>query len=303
MNRKRLLAVALVVFVVAMISGVAAWLSDDETQTDEMTPTELSIVLNEANWRPENASNVHPEDMIPQNPTVSNTGTASAYVFVEVRMAALRPGAYVANDTTLFELQAPTPLYLTRCRGAAHDPDWQELIGPVYDTASNAVTSVYAYGRQDRMTPLAPGATTPAVFDAIQLQNVLRRDDVQGLDANVYVHAYAIQASDLGNNGASTAPGAVWNIVRNTYKLTLPNQNLPTASPKVLAVRNTPTPPPSPSPSPSAGTSASAKPSPTATPEDDDWVVEELKDDEEMKKLFRGGAEANANATGKRSVG
>ena len=78
MNRKKLLAVAAVLFVAAMITGVAAWLSDSETQTDEIVATDLSIVLNEANWRPENASDVHPEDVLPQNPTVTNTGTAPA---------------------------------------------------------------------------------------------------------------------------------------------------------------------------------------------------------------------------------
>ncbi len=293
MNRKKLLAVAAVLFVAAMITGVAAWLSDSETQTDEIVATDLSIVLNEANWRPENASDVHPEDVLPQNPTVTNTGTAPAYVFVEVRMSALRPGARVVDENSLLELQAPTPLYTTRSRGRAFDSDnWQLLIGPLYDSAQNTVTYVYAYGKGASMTPLMPGAVTPAVFDAVQLANVIRRDDVVGLDANVYVHAYAIQASDLGDNGASTAPGAVWNIVRNTYDVQLASQSLPTTSPKVLAVKETPSPTPTASPTPAL-----------KVPDEDDWVVEELAEDDAALRAMFEESSPEPTPTGRRSVG
>ena len=55
-NRKKLIAVLAVIVIAAMISGVAAWLSDDETNTEEIVTGQVSISLRESNWLPENAS-------------------------------------------------------------------------------------------------------------------------------------------------------------------------------------------------------------------------------------------------------
>ena len=282
MNRRKLLAVVAVLFAAAMISGVAAWLSDGETQTDAILTGKVSIALSEANWRPENASDIHPEDILPQNPVVTNTGSADAYVFVTVSMSCLRIGAQIADPTTLMEIQAPLPLYTTVCQqGAFESENWQRLLGPLYDNKLNSATTVYAYGKANEMTPLAPGAATTAVFDAVRLQNIVRLDDVTGLDANVYVHAYAIQASELGDNGTAVSPTQVWNIVRNAYDVQLSSQALPDTTPKVLENRVTPSPTPKPSPKPTPTPAWSAG---NSSGDDwfNNWTDASFTDDDEM---------------------
>lgn len=304
MNRRKLLAVVAVLFAAAMISGVAAWLSDGETQTDAIQTGKVSIALSEANWRPENASDIHPEDILPQNPVVTNTGNADAYVFVTVSMSCLRTGARIADPTKLMEIQSPLPLYTTVSqKGAYESENWQRLLGPLYDSKLNSVTTVYAYGKTNEMTPLAPGTATTAVFDAVRLQNIVRLDDVIGLDANVYVHAYAIQANDLGDNGASVAPTQVWNIVRNAYDVKLSSQALPETTPKVLETRVTPTPTAKPTPTPTPKTVWSAG---ETSGEDwlDTWKNASFTDDDEMfLSIFGEYTEATSTPEGRRSVG
>ena len=308
MNRRKLLAVVAVLFAAAMISGVAAWLSDGETQIDAIVTGNVSIALSEENWRPENASEIHPEDILPQNPVVTNTGSADAYVFVAVSMSCLRSGAQISEPTALLEIQSPLPLYTTISRQEAFEKDnWMQLLGPLYDNKLNSVTTVYAYGKNNTMTPLAPGATTTAVFDAVKLRNIVRVDDVMGLDANVYVHAYAIQASELGDNGSAVGPSQVWNIVRNTYDVQLASQALPETTPKVLQVRVTP----SPTPKPKAKSAQKASSS-----GENDWLKEwtaEASTDDENDEVFLSifGKTTNPaptptptpKPTGKRSVG
>lgn len=256
-KKKKLFAVVAVLFVAAMISGVAAWLSDDATNTVEIVPATVSIALKESNWRPENASDVHPEDVLPKNPTVTNTGTSDVYVFVEVSMSALKTGAQITDLKALMELRAPMPLYTTRSQKGEFDVEnWQRLVGPLYDKQKNCVTWVYSYSRNNVLTPLAPNATTTALFDSVQLANVTRHDDVEGLDANIYVHAYAIQTEQLGTDGRAVGPGAVWGIVGNSYSVELSAETLPVTAPRIIrllptvkptkAPKATPTPTPDP---------------------------------------------------------
>ena len=302
-NRK-LIALLAVVVICAMITGVAAWLSDDDTQTDEIVTGQVSIALMETNWRPENASDVHPLDVLPKNPTITNTGTSDAYVFIGVTMSALRVGARIADTEALMALQAPTPLYATRSGSGEYNAgSWQRLLGPLYDSEENQITWVYSYSRGNIMTPLTPGSTTSALFDSVQLANVIRYKDVQKLDANIYVHAYAIQTEQLGQSGNATSPDVVWSIVRNAYKVELSGETLPNATPKVIKV--IPTPEPTKAPKAKRGkatatpkATASAKPKATATPEpeEDD---EELYDDEALRILFGG----DKGAKKKKSVG
>ncbi len=255
-KKKKLFAVLAVVFVAAMISGVAAWLSDDATNTVEIVPATVSIALRESKWRPENASDVHPDDVLPKDPTVSNTGTSDIYVFVEVSMSALKAGAQIADTRALMELRAPMPLYTTRSRNGEFDADnWQRLAGPLYDKEKNSITWIYSYSKKNVLTPLAPEGTTSALFDSVQLANVTRRKDVEGLDANIYVHAYAIQTEQLGANGAANGPGAVWNIVSNSYSVKLAAETLPVTTPRIIRLLPTVKP--------------TAKPKATATPDPD----------------------------------
>lgn len=301
MNRKKLFAVVAVLFAAAMISGVAAWLSDGETQTDPIVTGKVSIALSEENWRPENASDIHPEDILPQNPVVTNTGTADAYVFVTVSMSCLRSGAQISEPTALLEIQSPLPLYSTISRKEAFEKEnWMRLLGPVYDSKLNSVTTVYAYGKDNKMTPLAPGAATTAVFDAVKLQNVARIDDVTGLDANVYVHAYAIQATELGDADAAIGPTQVWNIVRNAYDVNLSSQALPETTPKVLEVRVTPSPTPKPTPTPTPKVNTSSSSNSWLK----EWSPESFTDDDQMfLSIFGDNPEPTSAPEGRRSVG
>lgn len=324
-RKKKLFAALALIFIAALISGVAAWLSDDQTNTVEIETATVSISLRESNWRPENASDVHPADVLPKNPTITNTGTSDAYVFIEVSMSALKTGAQIQDEKALMELRGPMPLYTTRSRKGEFDQDnWQRLVGPLYDRQKNSISWIYSYSKSNLLTPLAPQASTSALFDAVQLANLVRRDDVEGMDANIYVHAYAIQTTQLGTGGNANSPDTVWTIVSNAYGVKLNAETLPATTPRILkllpTVKPTATPKATTSPDEKAfyrdarGASGKGvqdkdfdnilkkeKDDPFADDGDDEEVNQIFDDDAALRELF--GDDSGSKTKKKRAVG
>lgn len=212
--RLKFLALAAVVLTASVVGGVVAWLSDGATATREITTGNVDIRLVDEAWDAELARNVKPNAVLPRSPKVSNVGTNDAYVFITLEIAVLPVGTELHSGTGMDKSGQGTPLYTTQAEsGLAFDnANWTWVSAGQQD---GRITQVYAYARDNAMTPLRQGQTTPPVFDKVRLANVNSTSALVGVNTSITLSAYGIQTTELGANGGSTAPLDVWNIVSN----------------------------------------------------------------------------------------
>ena len=210
MIKKKLLAIAAVVVAALVATGVGAWLSDNDTATDEMTTGKVNIKLLQTAWDETAAQNVKPNGVLPKNPQIRNVGVNPAYVFLTVEMAALPDGTRLHDGINMSPAGLDTPMFATEtASGAAYDSANWILIGR--SSSAGRIRQIYAWAKDSAMTPLERGEQTSCVFDRIRLANVTDTAALQSLDTRIVVTAYGIQTTELGEDTVS--PMAVWDIV------------------------------------------------------------------------------------------
>ena len=215
--RKRLLLAGIAVMLIAMMTGGAlAYLNDTDSQTDTITLADgLTIQLQQPHWDGANLKNVKPRQIIARDPQVKNLSSFDVYAFLEVIVP------YFED----LQLQDYTGALIEGKGGALYtfetNPGWKQVIAPelTRQTDGSAVMScVYAWMRDDMLTPLGSGQTTAALFDAIEVQNFVDTG-IGGRPQALSVRAYAIDASinQEDDPTAPTTPLSIWNLLRNTY--------------------------------------------------------------------------------------
>lgn len=211
MNRKKTLAVAIVLALVLLIGGMLAYFTDTATKENKfkLGEMEIKISISEASWdnltdgdgkvgTPGTTSNGIPdiaEDIIPgatiaKDPVINNNSTTnSACVFAEIVVPAL------AADKPIFTYNK--------------NAGWVEVGEEQYDATEKTITHVYAYGTSSEMTELTAGSsTTTAIFSSVTFNTDLTATDLASIDSaqQIDVNAYGIQYANLD----SYAPDAVW---------------------------------------------------------------------------------------------
>lgn len=189
MSKKKLTIAAIVLALVLLIGGLIAYFTDEKTTSNVFTLGNVTITLTEPSWVAANGQNMSPGKTVAKDPTVTNTGSMPAYVFVEVKVPM----------TT--ETQPREAFTYTVNNG------WVEVGNA--STSGGFTTHTYAYGTSSAMTSLAANASTPAVFSSVTLASVSDPSvipvDAQSGEFNIDIKAKAIQANDLG----VTAPADV----------------------------------------------------------------------------------------------
>lgn len=109
------------------------------------------------------------------DPTVSNDGSFDAYVFLEVSIPTDDSGE---------------PLYLL---GDIDTESWTQIT-EAPEAVDGTITTVYGYGTEEELIPLAPEGSTSALFPGIQLTNVESAPAIQ-------IVAHAIQSTALVSDG------------------------------------------------------------------------------------------------------
>ncbi|MDO5406052.1 MAG: TasA family protein [Eubacteriales bacterium] len=188
------------------LGGTMAYLTDQGSVTNTFTVGQVQIDLTEPDYPGNGTPDVEhlvPNEEVAKNPLVTNTGTNDAVVFMTVEV----PRANVtltADDGTKGTKKIQDLFWLkdTADLPSAHenhfDGGWMELgdKGSVSDTVSRYV---FAY-----RTAVAQGEQTEALFDKVQLKNVIENELTAGATQNVEVRAYAIQAGEiLGTDGTN----------------------------------------------------------------------------------------------------
>ena len=222
-TKKRIAAAAACGMLAAVGAGAsAAYLTDGESVTNTFTVGKVSIDLTEPGYTPENEVPRVPNQEIPKDPTVVNTGNNDEIVFVsfDIPMNTVKTAEYdgtvqkEAVNQELFDFRTESGTY------SSVNDGWILLGTPEeIDEDNNGVsdykTYVYGYhqvvkaaaegkeavgvpGEDDYQAAVEAAEATqvPPIFDYIRLANLVE-GQLEKEKLRVPVRAYAIQADFL----------------------------------------------------------------------------------------------------------
>ncbi len=182
--------------------GTTAYLTDNESASNIFTVGKVDASLNEPDF-PGNddaaAKDLVPNQEVPKNPSVTNTGDNDMLAFMVVEVPA-EFVTLVADDGTK-GVQAVTDLFWLKKNEdpagthANHfDENWIPLTSKtvVSTTAGTPSRYVFGYG-----SVLSKGESTTALFDKVQLKNIIENEITPGKTLEINVKAYAIQAANI----------------------------------------------------------------------------------------------------------
>jgi predicted ribosomally synthesized peptide with SipW-like signal peptide len=261
-NKKK--AGALALMSACAVGGTMAFFTDADTATNKFTVGKVEIDLTEDHWNPSadtdkdgipDVQEVVPKQEYAKDPTITNTGKNTAYVFAKVKVP-YRDGLVTANDNgTKNEAQSVElfnydvkPGWIEITNPDAADGQQNKTIHRVsgdtpsdkarYDDKTKTVTHLYAYATDKAMTVLGKGSKTVPVFDYIRFVNAVEDQHLEETALDVVVNGYAIQttnindgktALDNNNTDGKTAPDAVWAVLTSQAPSTAKeNESAPT---------------------------------------------------------------------------
>lgn len=186
------------------VGGTFAYLTDNEQATNEFTVGEVKIDLTEPNF-PGNGeiSKMVPNEVIKKDPTVTNTGTNDALVFVEFDVP-MEDVILAKADGTRLEHGYHELFDFAKTGGdydSAND-GWIQL-SATKDNEANPTKMTYVYGYNAK---LAPDQTTKPVFDTVRFANLVE-GQAEHDTLKIDVRAYAIQSeyiADVDTSGELT---------------------------------------------------------------------------------------------------
>ena len=200
---------------------LSAYMASSETATNTFTAGEVKIDLQEPAWKPENGKHLVAKQTVLKDPKIKNTGKNPAYVFMTVQVPVRTLTLYndtgrkeeYSETTELFNLKKNVNgIYETL--SDTNSGNWVLLKDrSTYGTKDESFTTyVYAY-----RVPVEPNAASDALFDAVQLKNVIEGySEMSKISTKdeypVTINGYAIQATDvIGADGSDVTDGTVTN--------------------------------------------------------------------------------------------
>ena len=199
--------------------ALSAYMTSSETATNTFTAGEVKIDLQEPAWKPEDGKHLVAKQTVLKDPKIRNTGKNPAYVFMTVQVPVRTLTLYndagrkeeYSETTELFNLKKNVNgNYETL--SDTNSGNWVLLKDrSTYATKDESFTTyVYAY-----RVPVEPNATSDALFDAVQLKNVIEGySEMSKISTKdeypITINGYAIQATDvIGADGSDVTDGTV----------------------------------------------------------------------------------------------
>lgn len=202
-NKKQLaIAAASCLMIGAMAFGsTMAYLTDTEGATNTFTVGKIQIDLEEPNYPgndDDKVKNLIPNQEVTKDPVVENTGINDAIVFMTVEVPNEEVTVVKADGTKgtkeltdLFWFKDSADKQGTFANN--WNANWVELTDQEVAATASAKTHKYVFAYK---TKVAKDAKTEALFDKVQLKNVIEKE-VDASTQNIVVNAYAIQASEV----------------------------------------------------------------------------------------------------------
>lgn len=201
MKRFGIVIFACVLIVAMAVTGTAMYLTDNDAAKNTVTVGDVKIDLTEPNWQDTN--DVVPNQELPKDPQVTNTGVNDAVVFMTLQVP-VENITLTADDGTkgtkanneLFWFKDSSDGASTHANN--FDSNWVHL--DTRDTGSDLTgtsrTYVFAY-----KTKVAKDETTNPLFDKIQVKNFIENEIAAGKAEAIDIKSYAIQASNVLESG------------------------------------------------------------------------------------------------------
>lgn len=177
---KSILAALSIVAIVG-VSGVVAYLTDNDSEQNTFTVGNVQINLVEPNWNPTNAQNIVPGQNIVKDPKVKNEGKNPAYIYLEVTV----PAATVATAQ-----DNGTPVAAAKTQLFTYTPGSNWTLLPAY-TVESATSNKYVYAYNQAVPA---GGETTTLFDEVKFANVT--ETIAG-NLDIDIKAVAIQSESL----------------------------------------------------------------------------------------------------------
>lgn len=205
MNKKKTIAVAIVLALILLIGGMLAFYTDTASKDNVFTlGNNIDIELTEQ-WAEVDGQNILPGAVVQKAPSITNKANSSeAYVFAKVIVPTYTKDGDPTTKHEMFTFTA--------------NAGWIPLSERT--EAGDTYEYVYAYGADSTLTKLIPGATTKsAVFSNVELDKTIKSKDTfpTGEDLKIRVEAYGIQTANLTNaqGAAVSAPADVYALFGN----------------------------------------------------------------------------------------
>lgn len=195
---RRWMAPVLVVALIAIVgmSGVLAYFTGTDTVENEFTISEglankIEVVEphwdetdNDGNGVPDVAEDLVSLETVAKDPSVANRSDVVAWAFLQVIVPTAEVSLLSADGT-------PAPAAMTELFVYELNEGWVEHGEPTM--ADGYATHTYLYQQK-----VAPGETTSAAFDSVQLVNLVEAQGTSGADS-IDVVGCAIQADGFAN--------------------------------------------------------------------------------------------------------
>lgn len=193
-KKKNILSILLFLLIMS-VYGIAAYFTDTDMKTNVFEVGNVDIELSEPSW--EKPIGIVPNQAIPKDPIVVNTGVNDAYVYMTVDVPYILDGE---QQVELFDYNI--------------DSNWTE-IDAVVNGNCNVMKHTYAYVSDNdtaTLEVLSKNQRTSALFNEVVFANLSSSQGLEGLSLDMVINAYAIQTNDMDNNAMN-----VWNVIKNEY--------------------------------------------------------------------------------------
>lgn len=193
------------------IGGTFAYLTDEEQTVNNFTVGKVTVDVKEPNWDPDKPTPTVPNEEIPKDPTITNTGDNSMYAFVrvgipraEVMVAAddgtrdvdgvkyqdlFMWGVNTGDSTTYVSDPA---LGKTGAEAGVYD-NWMLIDKGVTESGSH---TSYVFAYQEPIAPDPKNENPLTLFDKVKFVNVVE-GYVDGEKLEMPVTVYAIQSDNI----------------------------------------------------------------------------------------------------------
>lgn len=214
-TRRKQVAAATAICAILALGTTLAYFTSTDSATNTFTVGNVTIDLTEPGFDSQSSehSDITPNKEFVKDPTVTNTGTNDAFVFVKFSIP--KANVTVADLNGVKGTQSVQELFSYTIADG-----WVKVQEDT--TKSDANTYVYAYATGSNCTALASGNSAPVLFQGskITFKNVIEGQGLENTTLNIPIDAYGIQTTDL-TAGDVTSPSEVWTILANQQGVTL----------------------------------------------------------------------------------
>ena len=212
-NKRRIAALIAVCGLIGAVgTGAAlAYFTDEETHTNTFTVGKVEVDGLEEHWDttdkngngiPDKSEHTVPNQEIPKDPQIKNTGINDAIVFIKLTVP-VRNVTLVSDDGTK-SVKKPQEVFWFKDANdtvSTHannfDPNWIHLSKEDTGTDLSGSARTYVFGYNAK---IAKDQVTTPLFGEIQVKNIIEGEIAEGEAQNIVVDYYAIQPTEILEN-------------------------------------------------------------------------------------------------------